>query len=90
MLMWEPTRHNNGEGRCFRAIEQETPGDPTGVVVAARMYKTDTQQGKSGRVRAGGTGSQRHAREGGWRLSQMADGFVVPRNPGDAGGGKES
>src|ERR1700730_10261165 len=35
--MWEPTRRNNGEGRCHRGSERDTqPGGPTGVMVAAR------------------------------------------------------
>src|SRR3954452_2371492 len=32
---------------------------------------------------------QRRPREGGRRSGQMADGFVVPLRPGNAGGGKE-
>jgi hypothetical protein len=34
---WEPTRHNNGEGRRSCGFERPGRKNPTGVVVTARM-----------------------------------------------------
>jgi transposase len=45
--------------------------------------------GKSAIVGGVATPCQRRTREGQRRRTQMADGFVVPLRPGNAGGGKE-
>jgi hypothetical protein len=64
--------------------------DPAGVVMAAR---TGHERCATREVcdRGGETASprQRRTREGQRRRTQMADGFVVPLRPGNAGGGKE-
>jgi hypothetical protein len=65
-------------------------GNPTGVVMAAR---TGHEQCATREVcdRGGEVvpRRQRRTREGQRRRMQMADGFVVPTKPGNAGGGKE-
>jgi hypothetical protein len=64
-------------------------GDSTGVVTAARMGngRCATRE-----VRCRGeetTPTQLRIREDQRGRRRMADGFVVPRKPGNAGGGKE-
>ena len=64
----------------------QAPTDPTGVMVAARMEEED---GSNTGSPVGGahtpTGTPRGA---GW-AGRVADGLVLPRRPGNAGGGKE-
>ena len=64
----------------------QAPTDPTGVMAAARMEEED---GSNTGSPVGGahtpTGTPRGA---GW-AGRVADGLVLPRRPGNAGGGKE-
>ena len=86
MSSWEPTRHNNGEGRCFYGIERQSRKSPTGVVVIARMgeIRWATREVPVGAL---GTG-QRRSREGWSRPAGMAEGRVVVVKPGNAGRAK--
>lgn len=72
---WEPTRHNNGEGRCRLGRERQAPGGPTGVVGGSTHGKGRYGTGEvcSGAASSGaavatalprGTGSARV--DGGW------------------------
>ncbi len=71
MSSWEPTRHNNGEGRCFYGIERQSRKSPTGVVVIARMgeIRWATREVPVGALMAPGNGDP--VRDGaglqGWR-----------------------
>ena len=64
----------------------QAPTGPTGVVAAARMEEEDGSN--TGSPGGGGhtpTGTPR----GAGRAARVADGLVLPRMPGNAGGGKE-
>ena len=65
-------------------------GDPTGVVMAARTgHEQCATREVCDRGEEAAPPRQRRTREGQRRRTQMADGFVLPLRPGNAGGGKE-
>jgi len=67
----------------------KAPGDPAGVLVAARMARADMEQGKSEQAsRWRHHRAQRPSREGRGRPVQMADGSVRLMRRGNARGGK--
>jgi hypothetical protein len=41
-VTWEPTRLENGEGRCLRETLSERPEEPTGVVATACVQEETT------------------------------------------------
>ncbi len=92
--MWEPTRHSSGEGRRRWAPEEvrHPPRERHGPAVPPGYWRQHArrgdpkQHGKPQAVR--GSGPQPDAREGQAGLLGVADGFVVPAKPGNAGGGK--
>ncbi len=90
--MWKPTRLLHGEGRRPWGQEGTTPHDatrsrgPTGVLAAACLH-TEIRRNTGSPRRCGFT-PQPESREGQAGPSGVADGFVVPRKPGNAGGGK--
>ena len=66
-----------------------TPSRCTGVLAAARTQGKRAQHGKpQSVVRSEMTGDQPDAREGQAGRSGVAERFVVPRKPGNSGGGK--
>ena len=93
-VMWEPTRHRHGEGRRRWAPEEvrHPPHERHGPAVPPGYWRQHArrgdprQHGKPQAVR--GSGPQPDAREGQAGLLGVADGFVVPAKPGNAGGGK--
>jgi hypothetical protein len=94
-VMWEPTRHTSGEGRrrwamgtvgIDRPRERSDPAIPPGYWRRHVRRGDPKQHGKSRSV--WGSGLQPDAREGQAGPAGMADGFVVPVRPGNAGGGK--
>src|SRR3954468_23045502 len=90
--MWEPTRLLYGEGRRLWRHEGTTPHDatrsrgPAGVLAVACLH-TEIRS-NTGSPRRCGSAPQPEAREGQAGPPGVADGFVVPRKPGNAGGGK--
>jgi len=70
--------------------ERIAAGDPTGVVVAARMGEDSYETWETCENDLAGwhPAGQRPAREGCWRFSQAADEGVVASIPGNAGGAK--
>ena len=87
-VMWEPTRLRNGEGhRRWGRRTRDAPSGPTGVVAAARRHRRRHETREAPAVAA--RDRQRDAREGQARPSGVTERFVVPRKPGNAGGGKE-
>ena len=90
MPSWEPTRHNNGEGRRCWSTERKAISGPAGVVATARAdtFRDATREVCSGEHRVT-PGAQQGACEGRRWPGQMADGLVVLSMPGNAGGGKE-
>jgi hypothetical protein len=90
--MWEPTRLLYGEGRRLWRHEGTTPHDatvargPTGVLAVACLH-TEIRS-NTGSPKWCGSAPQPEAREGQAGPPGVADGFVVPRKPGNAGGGK--
>lgn len=88
-----PTRHKNGEGRCRRirrapALQERPPGcgGPAGVLAVACRPGFLLQHGKP--LPAAGNGRQLGTRESQTRLRGVAERRVVPRKPGNSGGGK--
>jgi hypothetical protein len=90
--MWEPTRLLYGEGRRLWRHEGTTPHDataargPAGVLAVACLH-TEIRS-NTGSPRRCGSAPQPEAREGQAGPPGVADGFVVPRKPSNAGGGK--
>jgi hypothetical protein len=93
-VMGEPTRPTSGEGRRRWTPEgvRHPPHERHGPAVPPGYWRQHvrrgdpTQHGKSQSER--GSGPQPDAREGQAGPAGMADGFVVPSRPGNAGGGK--
>jgi hypothetical protein len=94
-VMWEPTRHTSGEGRRRWVIgsgwnrpprERSDPAVPPGYWRRHVRRGDPKQHGKPQSV--WGSGLQPEAREGQAGPTGVADGFVVPGNPGNSGGGK--
>src|SRR3954470_2685283 len=90
--MWKPTRLLHGEGRRPWGQEGTTPHDATGSrgstgVMAVACLHTEIRR-NTGSPRRRGPDPQPEVREDQAGPSGVADGFVVPRKPGNAGGGK--
>ena len=77
-----------GRGRLTSTGKRATkaPADPAGVVAAARMEEGD---GSNKGSPVGGEHAPTGTPRGAGRAGRVADGLVVPRMPGNAGGGKE-
>lgn len=91
MSSWEPTRHNNGEGRRHQqARANRCWWSHRGSRGSTHEKGTQWNEGSllQWNWRGGTRGSNACAREGDRRLWQMADGGVLPQKPGNAGGGK--
>jgi hypothetical protein len=73
-----------GKADGVREATPDAPNPSPGVVVTARTRMVL----QAAREVCTGAARQRRAREGQRRPGQMADGPVVPTNPGNAGGGK--
>jgi hypothetical protein len=89
IVMWEPTRHEFGEGRCCGMLGERSTltHDPTGVMATACLQ---TEIGRNtGNPNGGRSTAQLDAREGQAGPCGVADRLVVPSKPGNAGGGKE-
>jgi hypothetical protein len=93
-VMWEPTRHSSGEGRRRWAPEEvrHPPHERHGPAVPPGYWRQHARRGdprQHGKPQAArGSGPQPDAREGQAGRPGVADGFVVPAKPGNAGGGK--
>ena len=86
-LMWEPTRQEDGEGRCrrFQGSESSRLRSHRGKGDGMSVQGNATQHGKPQRWEPA---SQPDAREGQAGPCGVADRLVVPWKPGNAGGGK--
>ena len=80
-----PTRPLRGEGRCITGKKPtRAPVMVTGVVGAARREGSSTQRGRPDEMR----GSQPVTAPVGCRSRRESERPIVPRKPGNAGGGK--
>ena len=90
--MWEPTRRENGEGRCHWGTGGHTPRSNAnqwshrGIGDGMSAHGDPTQHGKPRAVEA--RDLQPDAREGQAGPGGVADRPVLPRTPGNAGRGK--
>jgi hypothetical protein len=83
--VWMPSCHLIGEGCQGRRRKPTVEDDPsTGVMGTARVQTVQQDTGDLARCGAW------HARNGSsWnRLRQKSEGLVVPKKPGNTGGGK--
>ena len=91
-LTWEPTRRENGEGRRHWGTGGHTPRSDAnrwshrGIGDGMPAHGDPTQHGKPRAVEA--RDLQPDSREGQAGPGGVADRPVVPRKPGNAGGGK--